>query len=73
VGPTIEYAPLKELKPSRIRFMFTYSAPWWQFISQKLLSRVPLSDVLERVAGSSIQEIRDVIIRVINEGVRSLL
>ena len=70
VGPSLEYAPLRELSPSRVRSVFRYAAPWWTGFSQKLISRIPTSEVLRRVAEGSIGEVRETIIRVIIQGIR---
>jgi len=60
VGPSISYAPLKELG-SRAKFI-KYGCPWWKYLAVKLRGRVPSDPMLHTIVAESLDEIKNIII-----------
>jgi len=68
VGPTIEYAPLKELG-DRTRFV-RYGCPWWRYLGVKLRKAVVSTPILGDVVAKNIERIKAIIVKNIVEGMR---
>jgi len=70
VGPSISYAPLKEMG-SRARFV-TYACPWWKYLGVTLRKRVPASPVLKDIIDRIIPDFIDTVVRYIQDKMRGV-
>jgi len=66
IGPTIEYAPLKELG-ERAKYI-TRTCIWWRYVRATIRKRIPATPVLGPIAEESRTEIHNRIVQTIKRG-----